>query len=98
MLGVFFYSTSIKELHYAFSSQYHSSQHEKNCDHHIHSSDKEGDCAICKIDVIGLFHTSEPHYCFSILFLSLGKVQRPETVVFFIPQRSNYLRGPPSQA
>ena len=96
LLGVFFYATSVKELHYAFSAKYHTTAHTDQCDHHIHSTDKEDDCFICKMDFVGLFHFSEGHYSFILVFLPKTTSVKKEEIHFTAEIHAHYLRGPPS--
>ena len=98
LLGVFFYATSVKELHYAFSAKHHTTAHSDHCDHHIHSTDKEDDCFICKMDFVGLFHFSEGHYSFILVFLPKSTPPSQEKVYFTAEFHAHYLRGPPSLA
>ncbi len=95
LLGVFFYATSVKDLHYAFSAKYHSAAHSDNCDHHIHSTDKEDDCFICKMDVVGLFHITEGHYSFTLVFLPKKTIIKPDELYLTAEFHAHYLRGPP---
>lgn len=98
LLGVFFYAISVKELHYAFSAKHQVAAHTDNCDHHIHSSDNEEDCFICKMDVIGVFHLSESHYSFAVIFLPKEIISKPEQVRYSTQLFARSLRGPPSIA
>jgi hypothetical protein len=98
LLGVFFYASSVKELHYAFSAKYHTEIHNDNCDHHIHSSDKEGDCFICKMDVVGILHFTETHYSFVLVFLPKTSISKPEEAPLLIQLHAYHLRGPPAIA
>ncbi len=95
LLGVFFYATSVRELHYAFSTKYHSAAHADHCDHHIHSTDKEDDCLICKMDFVGLFNISQGHYSFALVFLPKENASKPDETYFTAETHSHYLRGPP---
>lgn len=95
LLVVFFYATSVKDVHYVFSAKYHSVAHSDNCDHHIHSTDKEGDCFICKMDVVGLFRISEGFYSFTVVFLPKTAISKPDVVILPAQVPAFYLRGPP---
>ena len=98
LLGVFFYATSVKELHYAFSTKYHSEVHDHQCDHHIHSTDKEEDCFICKMDVVGVFDLSESHYSFALVFLPKESLPKPAQILLPTQIQVYRLRGPPTMA
>ncbi len=95
LLGVFFYATSVKDIHYAFSAKYHSAAHTDHCDHHIHSTDQEEDCFICKMDVLGLLHFSEDHYSFIIVFLPKRIAAVHDEVLLPARTQAYHLRGPP---
>ena len=98
LLGVFFYATSVKELHYAFSAKYHTEVHDHQCDHHLHSTEKEEDCFICKMDVVGIFDITEGHYSFAIVFLPKSIASKPVEVLYSTQLYARCLRGPPSLA
>jgi hypothetical protein len=97
LLGVFFYATSVKELHYAFSAK-HQTVHTDRCDHHIHSSNNEEDCLICKMDVIGIFDLPETHYSFATLFLPKSIAEKPAEILHSTQLFARSLRGPPALA
>ena len=97
LLGVFFYSSSVKELHYAFSAQHQIAGHTDHCDQqHIHSSTGEEDCFICKMDVIGAFRISECRYSFAVIFLPKEIISKPDQVFLSPDRQTLYLRGPPA--
>jgi hypothetical protein len=99
LLGIFFYAISVKEIHYAFSAKHQIVNHNDKCEeHHIHSSDQEEDCFICKMDVIGLFHFSESHYSFAIIFLPKEIISKPAQILYSTQLYARSLRGPPSIA
>lgn len=99
LLAVFFYATSVKEIHYAFSASHQLISHTDHCDqHHIHSGSQEEDCFICKMDVIGVFHFSESHYSFAVVFLPKEVPSKPEQILYSTQIYARSLRGPPSVA
>ena len=98
LLAVFLYSTAIRELHYAFSVKYHTETHDHKCDHHIHSTEKEDDCLICKIDVNGIYHFEQSFYSFSAVFLPRPVEPAVSHVLFSTAYDTHYLRGPPAIA
>jgi hypothetical protein len=95
LLGVFFYATSIKELHYAFSAKHQTASHTDHCDHHIHSSNNEEDCFICKMDIVGLFYNEEAHYSFAVVFLPKDIPTKPAEILYSTQIFARSLRGPP---
>jgi|GEM_PF-1597065 len=97
LMGVFFYSTSVRELHYAFSAQHQIIGHTDHCDQqHIHSSAGDEDCFICKMDVIGAFTVSENHYSFDIIFLPKEISRQPAQILYSTQIYARSLRGPPA--
>jgi hypothetical protein len=100
LLTVFLYSTAIRELHYAFSSRYHTVavSHGHKCDHHIHQSQHEEDCLICKLDVNALYDSPTVVYSFAAVFLPRPTVPSVSEVYFSTTHDVYYLRGPPSVA
>jgi hypothetical protein len=98
LLGVFFFATSIKELHYGFSSKFHTPIHTDHCDNHIHSTEKEGDCYICSIDISTLFDSAEVCYSFSVTFLPRATVTNRDTLIVSTRTTTYHLRGPPAEA
>lgn len=96
LLGVYFYSTSIKELHYGFSTKVHAPIHRDHCDNHIHSTEKEGDCFICNLDISTLFDSTEVFYSFTVTFLPKATLTNKDTLIVSTRTTTYHLRGPPS--
>lgn len=95
LLGVFFYATSVKDLHYAFSAKHHTVAHTHQCDHHVHSTEKEEDCFICKLDVVSIFNCAEAYYPITVVFPNQDIVSNSEGVKLTSSLYTRYLRGPP---
>lgn len=98
LLSSFLYSTVVRELHYSFSVKYHTEAHDHSCDHHIHSTDKEDDCNICKIDANNIYDHAQPVYSFSVVFIPRGTDVHIASLYHAITPAVYYLRGPPAIA
>ncbi|MBS1592831.1 MAG: hypothetical protein JST90_00800 [Bacteroidetes bacterium] len=98
LLSSFLYSTVVRELHYSFSVKYHTEAHDHACDHHIHSTDKEDDCNICKIDVNHIYEHAQQVYSFTVVFLPRSTGERIAPLYHATVAAHYYLRGPPAIA
>ncbi|MBS1622729.1 MAG: hypothetical protein JSS76_18670 [Bacteroidetes bacterium] len=95
LLSSFLYSTVVRELHYSFSVKYHTEAHDHQCDHHIHSTGKEDDCSICKIDVNHIYDHEQAIYSVVVVYLPRPTAQQLELCCPVALPAHYYLRGPP---
>jgi hypothetical protein len=95
LLSIFLYSTAVRELHYVFSVKYHTEAHDHQCDYHIHPTDKEDDCQICKIDVNHIYDHAHTFYTFTTVFLPRTEGAAVSRILHSTAFDTHYLRGPP---